>query len=102
MRIKKNDKVVVIRGKNRGKTGKVLVSFPALAKVIVEGVNIQKKHVRPRKQGEKGQIIEMPMSIFVSNVKLICPKCSKATRTGHKVEAKEKYRICKKCKEVIS
>lgn len=102
MRIKTGDKVLIIRGKNRGKTGKVLSAYPAREAVIVEGVNIHKKHVRPKKQGEKGQVVEIPGIVSVSNIQLICNKCGKATRVGHKVDGKERYRTCKKCKEAIS
>ena len=101
MKIKAGDKVLVTRGKNRGKTGKVLSAYPRTTSVIVEGVNIHKKHVRPKKQGEKGQVVEIPASIVVSNVKLICNKCNKTTRVGYTGEGKEKYRVCKKCNEAL-
>ncbi len=97
MKILKGDTVVVISGKYRGKIGKVLKSFPRERKVLVEGVNLIKKHLRPRREGEKGQIIEMPSPLDVSKVKLICPKCGKSTRVGYKIEEKRKFRICKKC-----
>jgi len=97
MKIKKGDTVLVISGKCRGKTGRVLRAFPEERKILVEGVNLIKKHQRPRKADEKGQIIEMPSPIDVSNVKLICPKCGKATRVGYKITEGNKYRICKKC-----
>lgn len=97
MKIRKNDQVLIISGKDRGKKGKVLEVFPKEEKVMVEGVNIRKKHVRPKKSGEKGQTVQVPLPISVSNVKLICPKCGQPTRVGHK----NKYRVCKKCgKEV--
>ena len=101
MKIKKGDKVLVISGKNRGKIGKVMSVFYDKSRVIVEGVNLQKKHVRPKKQGEKGQMVEVTVPIDISNIKLICDKCNKATRVGYKVEGKEKFRICKKCEEAI-
>jgi large subunit ribosomal protein L24 len=97
MKIKKGDTVLIISGKDRGKRGKVLESLPKENKIIVEGVNIRKKHVRPRKTGEKGQIIHLPSPVSVSNAKLICSKCGKAARTGYRVEEKRKYRVCKKC-----
>ena len=99
--IKKGQNVIVVTGKDKGKKGKVLKAFPAIDKVIVEGVNLQKKHVRPKKQGEKGQMVEVTVPIDISNIKLICDKCNKATRVGYKVEGKEKFRICKKCEETI-
>ena len=102
MKIKKDDTVLIISGKDRGKKGKVLRAFPKKHKVLVEGVNIRKKHVRPRREGEKGQIVEIPTPIDVSNVKLICPKCKKATRVGYKIINQIKYRICKKCGQEIN
>ncbi len=101
MKIKKNDTVLIIAGKDRNRKGKVLEAFPIKARVLVEGINIRKKHVRPKKQGEKGQVIESPGPISVSDVKFICPKCNKATRIGYKVENKKKTRICKKCQAEI-
>lgn len=105
MKIKKGDTVLVISGKYRGKTGKVLKAFPKEGKVLVEGVNIVKKHVKPKRVGEKGQIVQIPKPIDVSNVKLICPSCKKATRVGYKIfekeGEKEKVRVCKKCKAEI-
>jgi large subunit ribosomal protein L24 len=98
MRIKKGDTILVISGKDKGKKGKVIESFPKTNRIIVEGVNLRKKHQRPKKQGEKGQIITLPGSISIASVKLICPKCNKATRIGYKVSEKNKVRICKKCK----
>ncbi len=97
MKIKKDDKILIISGKDRGKSGQIMHAFPKDKQVIVEGFNLRKKHVKPKKQGEKGQIIEFPAPISVSNVKLICPKCSKATRVGIVKEEKAKKRVCKKC-----
>jgi large subunit ribosomal protein L24 len=101
MKIKKGDTVLVICGKYRGKVGKVLKAFPKEKKILVEGVNIAKKHRKPRKAGEKGQIIEFSLPIDVSNVKLICPNCKKATRIGYKINKGNKERFCKKCKAKI-
>lgn len=97
MKIKKGDTVLVISGKYRGKTGKVLKAFPKEEKILVEGINIVKKHQKPKRSGEKGEIIQMPSPIHVSNVKLICKNCKKATRVGYKIEQGQKIRICKKC-----
>jgi len=97
MKIKKNDQVLIISGKDRGKKGKVLDVFPKEEKVVVEGGNIRKKHVKPKRSGEKGQVVETPAPIAVSNVKLICPKCGQLTRVGYKIVKDKKYRICKKC-----
>jgi large subunit ribosomal protein L24 len=107
MKILKGDNVLVISGKDRAKTGKVIKTDPTKESITVEGVNIAKKSQRPRQQGQKGQIISKLMPISASNVKLICPKCGKAARVGYKVtEAKEgqavkKSRVCKKCQAEI-
>ena len=97
MRIKKNDQVKIALGKDRGKTGKVLRVFPAEDKVIVEGLILIKKHMRPRREGEKGQRVEIPGKINVSNVMVVCPKCGKTTRIGSKQVGDKKVRVCKKC-----
>lgn len=97
MKIKKGDNVLVISGKDRGKTGKVFRALPKESKILVEGVNLRKKHRRPRRAGEKGQIITLSAPLPLSNVKLVCPKCGKATRVGYKITDGRKHRICKKC-----
>ena len=97
MKIKKDDKVVVLSGKDKGKQGKVLIADPKGAKVVVEGVNVATNHQNPRKQGEEGGIIKVETPIYVSKVQLVCPKCGKATRVGYKVENSKKTRVCKKC-----
>lgn len=101
MRVKKNDTVLIISGKYRGRKGKILKAFPKKDKVLIEGVNLRKKHQKPKKTGDKGEIIEIPAPIYISNVKIICPKCKKATRIGYRIEGGEKYRICKKCDKTI-
>lgn len=102
MKIKKDDKVIILSGKDRGKKGKALKAIPKDGRIIVEGVNIVKKHRRPKKQGEKGQRIEVASPIDISNVMLICPKCGKNARVGYKIlENKEKVRVCKKCNQEI-
>lgn len=101
MKIKKNDTVLVISGKDKGKKGKVLEAFPRLNKITIAGVNLVKRHRRPKSEREKGQIIEIAKPINVSNVKLICPKCSQAVRAGYKITEQGKYRICKKCKQEV-
>ena len=99
MKIRKGDTVLIISGKDRGKKGKVLQAFPKETRILVAQVNLRKKHQKPKKSGEKGQIIQMPGSISVSNAKLICSKCGKAVKVGYRLEGKKKYRICKKCRE---
>ncbi len=101
VKIKKGDQVLVIAGKDRGRKGKVIQALPKGGRVVVEGLNIRKKHVRPKKEGEKGQVVEVPVPLPVSDVKLICPKCGKPTRVGYKIEGNKKYRICKKCNREI-
>jgi len=108
MKIKKGDTVLIILGKDRGRKGKVLQALPKENKIVVEGINLRKKHQKPKKTGEKGQIIELPSSFSVSNVKLVCPKCKKATKVGYKIKSKIKnqkskikIRICKKCGKEI-
>ena len=101
MQIRSKDTVVVITGKDKGKEGKVLEAMPADKKVIVEGVNVATCHVKPRKQGEEGGIIRREIPMYVSKVMLVCPKCGKATRVGHKTVDGKNVRACKKCGETI-
>jgi len=101
MKIKKGDQVLIISGKDRGRKGKVLKVFPKERKILAEGINLRKKHKRPKKAGEKGEIITLPTPIDISDAKLICPKCGKSTRVGYKISEEKKYRICKKCGEII-
>lgn len=106
MNIKKNDKVKILAGKDNGKTGKVLQVSKKDDRVSVEGLNLLIKHLRSGREGEKGQRIEFPAFINVSNVALICSKCGKTTRVGHKIVKSEngktkKFRVCKKCNESI-
>ncbi len=101
MKIKTNDKVKVMSGKDSGKTGKVIQVFPKEEKLVVEGVNLIKKNMKPRKQGEKGQVMELAGPLHISKVALVCPKCSLETRVGYKIEGKDKKRVCRKCKEII-
>ena len=101
MKIKKGDNVLITAGKDKGRTGKIMKAFPKDLKVLVEGINLKKKHVRPKRDGEKGQVVEIPATIDISNLKMICPKCGKATRVGYETVKDIKNRICKKCKQVI-
>ena len=97
MNIRKDDKVVVLSGKDKGKQGKILTADPKAEKVIVEGVNVATKHQKPRKQGEEGGIIKVETPIYAAKVQLVCPKCGKPTRVGHKIADGKKVRVCKKC-----
>jgi large subunit ribosomal protein L24 len=106
MNIKKNDKVKILAGKDKSKTGKVLQIFPVKGRASIEGLNLLVKHMRPRRDGEKGQRIEFPAPLDLSNVQLVCPKCDKPTRVAHQVikaaNGKEKrVRTCKQCKQTI-
>jgi len=95
--VKTGDEVVVINGKDRGKKGKVLEVSPSEGKVIVEGINIVSKHVKPKKMGEAGGIIKAESALYACKVQLVCPKCGRPTRTGSAVNAKgNKVRVCKK------
>ena len=97
MKIKKGDTVQVLSGNDKGKTGEVLEVMPKTQRVIVKGINIRKKHIKPRKQGEEGGIVPVECSIHSSKVNVVCPKCNKATRVGVVKEGKDKIRVCKKC-----
>lgn len=100
--VKKDDQVVVISGKDKGTTGKILKTEPATGRVYVEGANMIKKHQKARSQNDPSGIIEREGSIDASNVKLVCPKCGKATRVAFVVnEDGSKDRVCKKCGAVI-
>ncbi len=118
MKIRKGDKVQILKGKDRvkktkkgekkekGNQGKVVQVIPEKNKVVVDGLNLRYKHVRPKKEGEKGQRIQFPAAINIANVMLVCPKCNKSTRIGYKlldsdVKGRKKIRICKKCSESI-
>ena len=95
--VKTGDKVVVINGKDRGKQGKVMQVSPSEGKVIVEGVNVVSKHVKPRKMGEAGGIIKAESALYADKVQLVCPKCGRPTRVGHMIDDKgKKFRVCKK------
>lgn len=94
--VKTGDTVVVINGKDRGARGKVMAVSPSEGKVIVEKVNIVKKHVKPRRMGEQGGIIEAEAALYACKVQLVCPKCGRPTRVGHVVENGKKMRVCKK------
>ena len=97
MKIRKGDTVKVLSGNDKGKTGEVLEVIPKTEKIIVKGVNIRKKHIKPRKQGEEGGIIPVECAIDSSKVNVVCPKCGKSTRVEYKIEEDKKVRICKKC-----
>ena len=97
MRIKKGDTVQVLSGNDKGKKGEVLEVMPKDSKVVVKGVNVRKKHIKPRRQGEEGGIIPVECAINSSKVNVVCSKCGKTTKVGYSEEKGEKIRICKKC-----
>ncbi|MEK7482072.1 MAG: 50S ribosomal protein L24 [Patescibacteria group bacterium] len=101
MKIHKGDTIKIITGKDSGKTGKVLKVIPKKDKILIEGLNLFKKHVRPKKQGEKGQTILVPRPINVSNAMILCASCGQAVKIGYRLEGEKKERICKKCKAKI-
>ena len=97
MSIKKDDLVIVLSGKDKGKQGKILEVMPKSGKVIVEKVNVVSRHTKPRKQGEEGGIIKKETPIYACKVMTVCPKCDKATRVAHKIVDGKKVRVCKHC-----
>ncbi|SRR2546422_6806061 len=101
--VKKEDKVMVLAGKDRGKTGRVLRVIPAKHRVFVEGIQFVKRHTRPNpSKNIKGGIVERESSIHVSNLKVICSECGEPTRVGHTIlEDGKKVRVCKKCKGIL-
>ncbi len=111
MKLRKGDMVLIISGKDRGRKGKILKTFPTRrdgypSRILVEGINLRKKHQKPKRTGEKGQIVTFSAPVNVPNVKLVCPKCGKATRVGYKIMSKvkgqkSKVRVCKKCGQEI-
>jgi len=101
MKLHKGDQVLIISGKDRKKKGKIIEAFPRENRILVEGVNLLKKHQKAKRSGEKGQIVLKPAHISVANVKLLCPKCGEAVRVGYKIVENKKYRICRKCKQEI-
>lgn len=101
MKIKKNDQVLVIAGKDAGKIAKVLVAMPKQNKVVVDGVNVQKKHTKARSANETSEIKSQSGPIDASNVMVVCPTCNKATRVAYSIEGDKKVRICKKCGAVL-
>ncbi len=100
MKIKKGDQVQILAGKDRGKRGKVLRVIPSMEKIVVENINLVKRHRRPRKSGEKGQRVEIPAPIPACNTLVVCRHCGKPSRVGYKITGREKNRICKKCQSV--
>ena len=102
MKLRTGDTVKVMTGKDKGKTGKIIQVFPRVSKVVVEGVAVFSKHIKTRKQGDKGQKVSFSAPIAIANVMLLCPKCGKTTRVGQKISSEgNRLRICKRCKETL-
>ncbi len=100
--VKTGDTVVILSGKDRGSKGKVLAVSPKEGKVIIEGLNMVTKHVKPRRMGEQGGIVKAEGALYACKVQIVCPHCGKPTRVGHKLyEDGTKGRICKKCGESL-
>ena len=97
MKVKKGDTVQVLSGNDKGKKGEVLEVIPKDSKVVVKGVNVRKKHIKPRRQGDEGGIIPVECSIFSAKVNIVCPKCNKPTKIGYEMDKDKKVRVCKKC-----
>ena len=97
MNVKKNDTVVVLSGKDKGKQGKVLSVNPEAGKVVVEGVSVATRHQKARRQGEEGGIVKKETPIYACKVMTVCPKCNKPTRVAHKIVDGKKVRVCKHC-----
>ena len=101
MKVKKNDTVLVLTGKDAGKTAKVLVALPKDNKVVVDGINVQKKHKKARSAQEVSSIVNQSGPIDASNVMVVCSACGKATRVAYKTEGDKKVRVCKKCGAIL-
>ncbi|MBI4115951.1 MAG: 50S ribosomal protein L24 [Candidatus Omnitrophica bacterium] len=102
MKLRKNDMVAVMSGKDRGKKGKILQVLSEKTRVLIEGINYRKVHKRPTRDNPKGGIVQMETPLAISNVMLVCPRCGKTARVGHTLLADgTKQRICKKCKEIL-
>jgi large subunit ribosomal protein L24 len=100
--VRKNDTVAVTTGKDSGKRGRVLRVLPGKNRLVVEGVNLIKRHTKANPQRQiQGGIVEREASLHASNVQLVCPECGKVTRIGHKIEGDRKVRICRKCEGVV-
>ena len=97
MKIKKGDTVQVLSGNDKGKKGEVLSVLPTVEKVIAKGINVRKKHVKPKKQGAEGGILSIESPVHASKLGIVCSKCNKPVRVGIKIEEDKKTRICKKC-----
>lgn len=101
MNIKRGDNVLITKGKDRNKTGKVVKSIALTNKVVIEGINITKRHVKPTKANPQGGIIDITRPVSASNAMIICPHCTKAVRVSYKQTEKGKLRVCRKCQAAL-
>ena len=102
MKIKKGDLVEILSGKDQGKRGRILRVVGKSGKAVVEGLNLFYKHVRPKREGEKGQRIQVSSPVYLSKLGFVCPKCSRVTRVGYKILTDgKKVRWCRKCREIF-
>ncbi|MBI1975498.1 MAG: 50S ribosomal protein L24 [Candidatus Vogelbacteria bacterium] len=97
MKVKKGDSIIIVAGKDSGKRGKVLRAIPSRDAVIIEDANLRKRRQRPRRAGQKGQVLTIPTPMRTANVALWCEKCKKGVRVGHRIIDGKKARVCKKC-----
>lgn len=102
MHTRTGDQVKIISGNDKGKQGKVLAVFPVTGRILIEGINVKKKHVRPRKQGQKGELVRIPAPLASSRVMVVCPACGRPARFGRIVNGDKKARICKRCGGALS
>ena len=101
MKLRIGDQVVVIAGKDKGKKGKITKVFPQKGKVIVEGINKYKRHMKKQSDKNPGGIVEIERAIWVDNIQIICPTCKKPSRVGYQINNQDKQRVCKKCQAPI-
>jgi large subunit ribosomal protein L24 len=101
MKIKKGDTVIVISGKDKGRQGKVERVYRKSEKVLIQGINLYKRHIKKNQQMPQGGIVSVPRPLWAAKVMLICPACKKQTRIGYQIEKNKKIRICKKCQSKI-
>ncbi|MEK7217425.1 MAG: 50S ribosomal protein L24 [Patescibacteria group bacterium] len=101
MKLLKGDNAVMLSGKDRGKKAKILAVMSESGKVVLEGLNMVKRHTKPRKQGQSGQIINKERAVSAASVAIICKSCDKVTRVGYSIDGNTKIRICKKCKSAV-
>jgi large subunit ribosomal protein L24 len=102
MKLKKGDQVIVLKGKDKGRKGKIEKIFPKIGKILIPGINLYKRHTKPQGEGKPGGIIDIVKPLRVQNVALVCPKCGKPTRVGYQVDKTgNKTRICRKCNSNI-